>query len=112
MLEKQPTSNQETSITISPEVMKKGLTELVVERDSFEKTIKGLKAYETEAKNGNPVSLTDFKQNRAKIVAFETMLKEVEAAIKVKEAEEAFDEALRGTGEMAEADRLDRRRMA
>lgn len=117
MLEQQPTNTQEASVKVSPEVMKKSIDELQAEKTNFEETIKGLKDYETSAKSGNPVSLDDFRRNRAKIAAFEGMLKEVEEALRLKQAEaraneEAFDGALRRTGEMAEADRLDARRRA
>lgn len=120
MLEQQPTNTQESSIKVSPEVMKKSIAELTAEKASFEETIQGLRDYEASAKGGNPVSLDDFRRNRAKIAAFEGMLKEVTEAIKMKEAEnaktqgneDAFDGALRRTGEMGEADRLDARRRA
>ncbi len=114
MLEQQPINAQESSVKVSPEVMKKSIDELKAEKTNFEQTIQGLKDYEASAKSGNPVSLDDFRRNRAKIAAFEGMLKEVTEAISAKEREneDAFDGALRATGEMGEADRLDARRRA
>ncbi len=109
MLEQQPNNIQESNVRVSPETMKKSIEELKVEKDNFETTIQELKKYEANAKSGNPVSLEDFKLNRAKIAAFEKMLKEVTEAIRIKEDEEAFDGALRRTGEMAAADKLSAR---
>lgn len=112
MLEKQPTNLQESGVKVSPETMKKTVEDLKREQAQFEATIQELKNYEASAKSGNPVSLDDFKRNRAKIQAFEGMLAEVTEAIKIKGNENAFDDALRATGEMRTADRLDKRRAA
>ncbi len=110
MLEQPATNTQEASVKVSPDVMKKSIDELQAEKAEFEEIIKRLKDYETRAKSGNPVSLDDFRHNRAKIAAFEGMLKEVEEAISIKQNEDAFNSALRATGELGQADRLDARR--
>lgn len=109
MLEQQPNNAQGSNVKVSPETMKKNIEELRAEKVNFETTIQELRKYEANAKSGNPVSLDDFKRNRAKIAAFEGMLEEVTEAIRIKEGEDAFDGALRRTGEMAEADKISAR---